>query len=264
VNKILTIARLAILSVLRKKDIYILFIISIVILILICSINVMGLGGITAYVKDIGLLFTWLFSIIMVTNIAGSTLQDEEKSGTIYSLLAKPINRKQLILGKWLGIFSISVIATSIFYIIVFLLVLFKGGTFPVYSLIQAMVLHFGMMSIIISYSLFFSARLNSDAATIISYVMTTTCFLIIPKIPELISSPASTNFSSFIFTILYNILPHFEILDLRQRLVHDFGTIPVDVFLTTILYSIFFTAIFLMFAWLAYRNKYFSRSERY
>ncbi len=226
--------------------------------------NVMGLGGITAYVKDIGLLFTWLFSIIMVTNTAGSTLQDEEKSGTIYSLLAKPINRKQLILGKWLGIFFISAIATSIFYLIVFLLVLFKGGTFPVYSLIQAIILHFGLISIIISYSLFFSTRLNSDAATIISYVMTTTCFLIIPEIPQLIASPGSTKFSSFIFTVLYNILPHFEILDLRQRLVHDFGTIPSGVFLITILYSIFFTAIFLMFAWLSYRNKYFSRSERY
>ena len=122
-NKILTIARLAVLSVLRKKDIYILFIISIAILILICSMNVMGFGGIAAYVKDIGLLFTWLFSIIMATNVAGSTLQDEEKSGTIYSLLAKPINRKQLILGKWLGIFTISVIATSVFYLIVFLIV---------------------------------------------------------------------------------------------------------------------------------------------
>lgn len=226
--------------------------------------NVMGLGGIAAYVKDIGLLFTWLFSIIMATNVAGSTLQDEEKSGTIYSLLAKPINRQQLILGKWLGIFTISVIATSVFYLIVFLIVLVKGGTFPVYSLIQAMLLHFGVISIVIAYSLFFSARLNSDAATIISYVMTTTCFLIIPKIPQLIASPASTKVSSFILTVLYNILPHFEILDLRQRLVHDFSAIPVGVFLITILYSIFFTAIFLMFAWLAYRNKYFSRSGRY
>jgi len=264
VNKILTIARLAVLSVLRKKDIYILFIISIAILILICSMNVMGLAGIAAYVKDIGLLFTWLFSIIMATNVAGSTLQDEEKSGTIYSLLAKPINRKQLILGKWLGIFAISVIATAIFYIIVFLLVLVKGGTFEIYPLIQTMILHFGVISIIISYSLFFSARLNSDAATIISYVMTTTCFLIIPKIPQLIASPASTKVSSFIFTVLYNLLPHFEILDLRQRMVHEFAAIPFGVFMITILYAIFFTAIFLMFAWLAYRNKYFSRSERY
>jgi ABC-type transport system involved in multi-copper enzyme maturation permease subunit len=264
VNKILTIAKLAILSVLRKKDIYVLFVISIAILVGICSMNVMGLAGIAAYIKDIGLLFTWLFSIIMTTSIAGSTLQDEEKSGTIYSLLAKPINRKQLMLGKWLGIFTISVAATFVFYFIVIVLVLLKGGSFEVYSLIQTMILHFGVMSIIISYSLFFSARLNSDAATIISYVMTAICFLIIPKIPQLIASPASTKVSSFIFTVMYNVFPHFEILDLRQRIVHGFDAIPVGVFAITVLYSIFFTTIFLIFAWLAYRNKYFSRSGRY
>lgn len=263
-NKIFAIAQLTILSVLRKKDVYILFILSVAILIIICSLNVMGLAGLAAYVKDIGLLFTWLFSIILATTVASNTLQEEEKSGTIYSLLAKPINRKQLICGKWIGVFSVSVAVTFVFYMIVCLLVFLKGGSFPIYSLIQAMILHFGVIGIVIAYSLLFSTRLNSDAATTISYVMTATCFLIIPKIPQLIASPAATKVSSFIFAALYNIMPHFEILDLRQRLVHDFDVIPTGIFITSILYFVFFTLLFLLLAWLGYKNKFFSRSDRY
>lgn len=263
-KKILTIAKLMILSVIRKKDIYILFIMLNAILIFICSVNVMGLGGIAAYVKDIGLLFTWIFSIILATNISASSLPDEEKSGTIYSLLTKPITRGQLIVGKWSGILGITITASLCFYAIVWILVILKGGTFSILPLLQTIMLHFGVMSIIIAYSIWFSTRLNSDAATILSYVTTTACFLIIPKTPSLIASPASTKVSSFILTVLYNILPHFEILDLRQRLVHDFGAIDFGVFITAIAYSILFTVIFLALAQLAYKNKFFSRSDRY
>ncbi|MDP6491086.1 MAG: hypothetical protein QGG69_04875, partial [Kiritimatiellia bacterium] len=60
----------------------------------------------------------------------------------------------------------------------------------------------------------------------------------------------------------LYNLLPHFEIFDLRMRILHSYGAVPVTTFLMVIAYGLLVTAIFLVLAWSAYRGKHFARGS--
>ena len=58
----------------------------------------------------------------------------------------------------------------------------------------------------------------------------------------------------------LYYVVPHFELFDLRRRLVHGYGPVEASVYLTVLGYGLVFILVFLMLAWLLYRHKRFVR----
>jgi len=61
---------------------------------------------------------------------------------------------------------------------------------------------------------------------------------------------------------ILYHMLPHFEVLDMRTRIIHNYGPVRTEVFLTSIAYALLLSLVFALIAWIAYRKKRFSRSD--
>ncbi len=258
--RILTLARVVWLDVLRRKDFYILLILLAILLVALLSMNVFGLGGVTAYVADIGLLLSWIFSWVLAISIGCRLLPQEESRGTIFSLLAKPVRRSELIVGKWLGAWSVVSVATAMFYVLVFGVTMLKGWTLPIGVALEAIVLHGMVIAIIIAAALMFSARLNSDAAATLTGALTATSFLLVPRIPEFVAEAGGVRGGLMLF--LYNLLPHFEIFDLRMRVLHNYGTISLTTFLMITAYGLLVTAIFLALAWVAYRSKHFARGS--
>jgi ABC-type transport system involved in multi-copper enzyme maturation permease subunit len=259
-TRILTLAHVVWLDVLRRKDFYVLLILLGILLIALVSMNVFGLGGVSAYVADIGLLMAWIFSCILAISIGCRLLPQEESRGTIFSLLAKPVQRIELLLGKWLGAWSIVSVATLMFYLLVFGVTMLRGWTLPVWVAIEAVVLHSMVIAIVTAAALMFSARLNSDAAATLTGALTGVSFLLVPRIPEFVAQTGGIRGGAMLF--LYNILPHFEIFDLRMRVLHDYGAVSAATFLMIIAYGLLVTATFLALAWLAYRGKHFARGS--
>lgn len=258
--RVLTLARVVWLDVLRRKDFYVLLILLAILLVALLSMNVFGLGGVAAYVADIGLLLSWVFSWVLAISIGCRLLPQEESRGTIFGLLAKPVTRLDVILGKWLGAWSVVSTATALFYLLVFGVTMLRGWRVPPWAAIQAIVLHGMVIAIIIAAGLMFSARLNSDAAATLTGALTATSFLLVPRIPEFVAEAGGLRGGVMLF--LYNLLPHFEIFDLRMRVLHNYGAVPATTFLMIIAYGLLVTAIFLALAWVVYRGKHFARGS--
>jgi ABC-type transport system involved in multi-copper enzyme maturation permease subunit len=258
VLKIRTIAGAVWLEILRKKDLYVLLILLSALLITLVSLNIFGLGGMSRYVKDIGLLLAWIFGLVLTIHISARELPQEETRGTIFPLLARPITHAEIIIGKWLGVWSIVVMATLCFYLLVAGVTIGMGGSIGLAAITQGFMLHAVLLGIISAIALAFSTRLNSDAAATMSFVIAGASFLIIPRIPNLLVH--QQGLSSNVLLLLYNILPHFEIFDMRKRIVHDYGPMPNNICALIILYGITLIAIILFIAFLLYRKKRFSR----
>ena len=256
--RVLTIAHTVWLGIIRKKDIYVLLILLSTLLLALVSLNVFGLGGTVRYVKDLGLLAAWFFSWILAVNLSSRELPGEETNGTVFPLLAKPITRAELIAGKWLGTWTATTVATIGFYILVSGIVILRGGFFDPAALAQAIILHSVAVGIMCAIGLAFSTRMNYDAAASISFVLTAAAFLVAPRVPEFMAH--ETGPTADILLFLYNALPHFEVFDMRKRLVHDFGPAGWNTFLIVIIYGILLCFLYGLLAWLAYRNKKFSR----
>lgn len=257
-TRILTTARIVWLEMIRRKDLYVLLILLLTMLFVLMSLNIFGLGSVVRYVKDIGLLFAWLFSIVLAVNSAARQLPQEESKRTIYPLLAKPIRRGELIVGKWLGSWSITAVSTTAFYVLVSLIVKLRGGNIEMMTLLQAWLLHLGALGMITGIGLMFSTRMTYGAAASLSYIFVAAAFLVVPRVPTLVVH--EEGFAMAGLLVLYYAFPHFELLDMRQCLVHEWGAAPWSVIGVVLAYAAVWVLLLLLLTWLGYRKKAFKR----
>jgi ABC-type transport system involved in multi-copper enzyme maturation permease subunit len=211
-------------------------------------------------VRDIGLLLTWICSWILAVSVAARELPQEEIRRTVYALLAKPITRGELVLGKWLGSWGIVALATLCFYALISLVVAGMGYPIAILPLIQGYILHVASLGILCAMALLFSTRMNHDAAGTLTYVLSLAALVVVPKVPELMAKEEGLTANALL--VLYNALPHFEVFDMRRRLVHGYGALPLSTFALILCYGIALTALLLTVAWVAYRRKRFTRGK--
>lgn len=255
-----TIAKIVWIETIRRKDVYVLFILLAGLLLTLIALDVYGLGGVNAYVKEIGLLGAWLLGWILAIGTSVRQLPGEERRGTLLPLLAKPVSRWELVFGKWLGAWVVTCAATLSFYAATSAVVMLRGGGFDPETLAQAMVLHAAAIGILTAVGLALSTRMNPDAATATAYVFTGAAFLIVPSVPALLVT--SRGLSGTLLLGLYYALPHFELFDERRRLVHGWGAAHWEHVGGAFFYGGALTAVFLLLAWIGYRRKTFSRGE--
>ena len=260
-RRIRTVAIVAWLELLRRKDLYVLLILLGTMLFALISLNVFGLGSVVGFVKDAGLMAAWLFGWILSVSCASRQLPQEEKRGTILPLLAKPIRRGELIVGKWLGAWSAVCTAVLTFYLLTLAIVLAYGGSFDPATLVQAFVLHVAALGIIAALAIALSTRLNQDAAATVAYVASATMFLLVPRVPQM--AALAVGWRQTALLILYGALPHFELFDMRRRAVHMYGPMRWSLLGAILIYGAIVISILLLLAWLGYHTKRFSRSNQ-
>lgn len=258
--QILTLAALVWLEIIRRKDVYVLFILLLAFLVTLMALDLFGLSQAVTCLKEIGLLLTWIGSWILAVSISARELPQEERARTIFPLLAKPVNRVQLLLGKWLGAYLAAGVATFAFYALLTSVVMLRGGTFGAFTLFQAWLLHLGFLGIITALGLAFSTRCNADAASALTYVVTLAAWLLLPRVPDLVLKVPPVTQQALM--ALYYALPHLELFDLRRRLVYGWGPAPVAALLGTLAYGLLMAGVFLTLGALAYRKKRLSHGE--
>lgn len=260
-RRIRTIAFIVWIEMVRRKEVYVLLILLGSLLFTLVSLNIFGLGNVVGFVKDAGLLAAWLFGWILAVNCASRQIPLEESRGTILPLLAKPIKRGEFIVGKWLGAWLVVSAAVSSFYLLTVLVLWGYGGSFDLLTLIQALMLHIVALGIVIAIAIALSTRMNYDAAATLTYVATAAMFVLVPRVPELAFHARGWRQTSLL--VLYGALPHFELFDMRQRVIHQYGTMPLSVFGLIMAYGLVLILIILCLAWLGFHNKHFSRSNQ-
>ena len=100
----------------RRKDFYVLFVLTAVITAVAGSVQFFHDPNIVRYVKDICMLLIWISALLITITMAARQIPAERESRTIFPLLAKPVTRGQVILGKFLGCWLASGIALVVFY----------------------------------------------------------------------------------------------------------------------------------------------------
>jgi Cu-processing system permease protein len=260
-RRIMTVATVVWLEMMRRKDLYVLLILLGALLVALVSLDIFGLGRVVGFVKDAGLLAAWLFGWILAVSAASRQLPQEESRGTILPLLAKPIRRGELIIGKWLGAWSVVSAAVICFYLLTAAIVCIYGGSFEILPLAQAIVLHLASLGIVVALAIALSTRFHQDAAATLTYVLTATMVLLVPRIPDLMLHAQGWRQNAMFF--IYGALPHFELFDMRRRVVHAYGPMPWDFFAGTVLYGAIVTAMLLLIAWMGFRTRHFSRSNQ-
>ncbi len=253
-QRIWTLAGVVWLEMLRRKDVYVLLILLASLLGYLLSLEFFGSTAAVRYIWEAGLLMAWLFSWVLTVSLVTRQIPNEERTGTIFPLLSKPVSRNEMLLGKWFGGWTAASVATAAFYAAVIGVVLVRGGEVDPVTLIQGYLLHAAMLAILAGLALTLSTCLTREAAMTLTYIAAIVCFLFVPRVAEMLvfAEGAARVFVSG----LYYGLPHFELFDMRRRMVHGWGAAPWSVVGGILLYAFLWTLGLLFASAAIYRNK--------
>jgi ABC-type transport system involved in multi-copper enzyme maturation permease subunit len=255
---IITIAQTVWLEMIRRKDLYIVLILQGFFTLLLTSVDAFGSDVPSSYIMDIGLLLAFLLSIALAMTMGARQFPSEERSGTIFTILTKPIGRLEFLLGKWCGIWSSLVAANALFYLIITAVTLSRGYAFSPPVLFQVFCLHSCMLGIIAAMALFFTLFLTQAAGGTLTGICVALIYLFLPRIPNMLAY--ESGWRQYALGLLYFLAPHLELFDMRARVLHGWGLLRLDLFLGTLAYGALLTAGFLALAWCIFRKKHFKR----
>ena len=253
-GNIFAIAKTAWKEVYRKKDFYAFFILLVILLLILLNETFFEMPGISRFLKDIGFSFLWLFSLIIAITFSARQLPNELTTLTIHPLLAKPISRWQMLLGKFLASSLAAIFSFTVFYIVFLLTSYFKGeGVAPV-LLFQSYLFGILFLSIVSAVSIFFSTFMTLSANVTISVLLYFFMSWFGESLRIQILSPRKI--FAFLANFLYQILPHYELYDLRMRIVHGWEELPFRVVSMVFIYTLVYLSFILTLAYLKIRKK--------
>lgn len=254
-NEISAIASVVIKELVRRKDFYVLFVLTALITLVMGSVNLFHDDRIVRYLKEICLLLIWISSIVIAITTAARQIPAERENRTIFPLLAKPVTRTQFILGKFAGCWLACAITLVAFYLFFGVMAMSKEHQWPLANYFQALWLHWVMLGVVIGMTLLGSLIYSAPSAnTTICFVALAFILLLgrhLAKLASQFPEPARG-----LLLALYYILPHLEFFDVRDLLIHNWPPIPWLVCAKATTYAGAYSAFFLVAACLLFRRK--------
>ena len=254
-NNVFAIAGVVIKEMYRRKDFYVLFVLTALITLLMGSVTFFNQENIVRYLKEICLFLIWGASLVITITTAARQIPAEREQRTLFPLLAKPVTRNQLVIGKFLGCWLASGISLLLFYLFFGAVAGAKEHEWPVLNYFQAAVLHWFMLGIVCALTMLGSVVFDAPSSTNTIMLIVSVGILLVGrhlnKVALKLEEPAQT-----IVYAIYFALPHLELFDVRDLIVHNWALIRWDIWAAALAYAVVYSAIFLALACLAFRRK--------
>ena len=254
-KSILAIAGVVIKELYRRKDFYVLFVLTALITLIMGSVNIFNQENIVRYLKEICLFLIWAASLVISITTTARQIPAERENRTLFPLLAKPVARHQLLLGKFFGCWLASGVSLAWFYLFLGAVAGVKEHQWPVLNYCQALTLHWFMLGMVCALTLLGSIVFAAPSSnTTIMLVVTVGVLLMgrhLHKVALKLGEPSQTLLSTIYFAI-----PHLELFDVRDLLIHNWGLIRWDIWAAGLGYGAVYSALFLMLACLLFRRQ--------
>jgi len=250
----LAIAGVVIREFYRRKDFYVLFVMTAVLTVVLGSASFFNDRSIARYLKEVCLLLIWISALVIAVTTSARQIPAERENRTIFPLLAKPVSRWDVLFGKFLGCWAAAGFALVIFYTFFCAISSMREHSFPFLNYFQALWLHWIFAGVVISMALLGSVVFAAPSSN------STICFVVIIGILLLgrhlnriaLTEPPPIG---FILSLLYYILPHLEFFDVRDLIIHDSPLIAWWAWAVASLYGFFYIGAFLGLGWIRFRR---------
>lgn len=243
-STIITLAKHTFKEVIRKKDFYVFLILLVGLVLFFYQESFFNVTGVSRYLKDIGYTLVVLFAAIVSITFSAKQIPSELESKTIYPLLAKPVSRTQLVLGKFTGSMFISGFTFTVFFIVYLIAVIFKGEKANLILIFQTYIFSILLLAMLSSIAMIFSLFLTLSANVTITLLV----YFLIAWYNSIIKGiiTSTQGLASILYSFVYYILPHFEFYDIKIRMVHMWDPVPLGIFMAVLIYTLIYTAIIL------------------
>jgi ABC-type transport system involved in multi-copper enzyme maturation permease subunit len=218
-------------------------------------------------IKDLGLAATSMFGLFLSVFIGIGLVSKEVERRSIYSLIAKPITRAQLVLGKYCGLTltlaaNMVVMAIALYAVLAYLAwgvpaEMRAAWDAPALdpALMKAMLLIFAELMLVIALALFFS----TFSSPMLSAALTFGLYVVghfsgdLRNFQQVVDSPVAAGFARG----LYWVLPNLAQFDVKSDVVHGVP-VPAGYMAMTGAYAALYIAMLLAVASLVFSRRDF------
>ncbi len=254
-NTVLALAGVVIKELYRRKDFYVLFVLTALITLVMGSVSFFNDTRIVRYVKDIALLLIWISALVIAIGTTARQIPAERENRTIFPLLAKPVTRWQVILGKFAGCWLACGLALIVFYLFFGVVSGSREHHWPLLNYFQALWLQWVMLGVVVAFVLLGSVIFAAPSSNATISFIVVLGILFLGRYLNQVALQQPEPLRSIVYG-LYFLIPHLEWYDVRDLIIYDHKLVGwLDCGLAT-LYAVVYMAVFLLGAWLVFRRK--------
>ncbi len=254
-NNILVITSIVLKELVRRKDAYVLLIVTVLLTLMSGSANIFGDMKMVRYMKEICLLLVWISTVVIAVTLTARQLHAERESRTLFSLLSKPVSRNELIFGKFLGCWLACGVALLAFYGFFVVTAVSRGESWRLLEYFQAFWLHWVMLGVIVSMVLCGALVFTAPSSNATICIVIIVGILMLGRHLGKLALHMGEPMQSVTLAIFYA-MPHLEFYDLRDLIIHDWPLVKWSAIGLATLYGAAYAAAFLGCACFLFRRK--------
>jgi ABC-type transport system involved in multi-copper enzyme maturation permease subunit len=252
VRAISAVAVLAILDALRRKDLYVMAILCGLMIAAGRVFAMVGLWGLDTVIKDLTFGAVSLSSIVLCILIATRQVPEEISRRTLYPLLARPLGRGEMLLGKFLGTLLMSWAALLLASLVALAnLASLRCHLGPV--VVQYVVLRAFALAPITALSICMSLYLTPSAAVLVSALLTLGASTF-ARASTLVGGDAGSMTTRVLHAFDW-LMPRMDLFDLGKKAAFDWGPVAGWAIGYLAVYAMIYTALPLAAAMARFRR---------
>lgn len=195
-------------------------------------------------IRSFGLAGMYVFALIATVFLGASIIYKEIERRTLYFVLSKPVSRRDVVLGKFFGLFAAVALTVALMAVIYIGVILSQGGGFDAGGLL-AIFLELLEMGLLIALLICLSAVVAPLLATICAVIIIFIGHLLDTVLANTEQMSASTR---ALVQFLYYLLPNLEKFNVRNLVVHAVHIPAAEVF-WSFTYALLYVVVLLALA---------------
>lgn len=259
-RRIWAIARNTFREAVRNKILYSLLFFAVLVILSALAFGTLTLHEEVRMTRDIGLFGIDFFGVVIAIFVGVNLLYKELDLKTVYTILPKPMQRWEFVLGKWLGMLLTLAVQVGLMALVLGAALAFQGARFDV-PMAKAVWLLFLNVMVVTSIAVFFSAM----SSPFLSGFFALGCFVVGRSLPEIRALGAKSgeatrtllDLGSQILPNLHLFYPSGTIIGAERVSVHE-TFVGFDYLVSTTAYGVGYSVIVLALAMLVFRKRDF------
>ncbi len=204
-------------------------------------------------IKDIGLAAMELFGTLIAVFIGVGLVSKEIERRSLFPLLAKPLTRDELYLGKFAGLAFTLLVNVSVMTVGLLLTLLATGKRVDLRLLAAVYPILLGL-ALVVAIAMLFSTLTSSTLAAVL-----TVGVVIAGRFADVVRNlrEVAPGVPAWLVKLLYGVLPNFRNFDFKDRVAYG-DPVPGEVLGFVTLYAVGYVAIVLTLGLLSFRSRDF------
>lgn len=242
-GRIIKIAKNVFLEAIRDRILYIIGLFTVLMVAAVRLIPELSVGTEDKIILDFGLAVINILGLIVTVFVGTGLVNKEIEKRTVYILVAKPLSRSELIIGKHIGLSGVLAVLLMAMTVIYGLILSLSGIDYPVGSILVTVIFIFIQLSLLTAVAILFGVFTSSLLATLFTfgiYLMGNLSRDLV-NLGDLSDNPEIKK----LMMGLYVVLPDLSRLDLKNDAVY--GLLPsMDNLFTNLAYALLYTMLLL------------------